>query len=64
MTTEPNGAVRPIHEQAMPVLLMTPEQVDAWLRGNSVEDALAVHKPAADNALEIGLPMKPTKTDA
>jgi putative SOS response-associated peptidase YedK len=25
MTTEPNGLVEPIHEQAMPVLLMTSE---------------------------------------
>jgi putative SOS response-associated peptidase YedK len=38
MITEANGVVQPIHEQAMPVL-MTAEQIDAWLKGHSVEDA-------------------------
>ncbi len=28
MTTEPNGIVEPIHEKAMPVMLMTPDDVD------------------------------------
>jgi putative SOS response-associated peptidase YedK len=40
MTTDPNGIVAPIHEKAMPVMLMAPEDVDQWLRGSSVEDAL------------------------
>ncbi len=30
MTTEPNGIVEPIHEKAMPVMLMTPDDVDQW----------------------------------
>ena len=42
MTTEPNGVVQPIHEQAMPVILMTADQVDAWLKGTSVDHALAM----------------------
>jgi putative SOS response-associated peptidase YedK len=29
MTTEPNGIVEPIHEKAMPVMLMTPDEVEA-----------------------------------
>jgi hypothetical protein len=29
MTTEPNGIVEPIHEKAMPVTLMTPDDVDS-----------------------------------
>jgi putative SOS response-associated peptidase YedK len=33
MTTEPNGVVQPVHEQAMPVVLMPAEQMDAWLNG-------------------------------
>ena len=40
MTTEPNGVVEPVHEKAMPVMLMTPEDVEQWLQGGSVEDAL------------------------
>jgi hypothetical protein len=29
MTTEPNGIVEPIHEKAMAVMLMTPDDVDS-----------------------------------
>jgi putative SOS response-associated peptidase YedK len=47
MTTESNAVVQPVHEQAMPVLLMTAEHVDRWLNGNSVEDALAIDRLAA-----------------
>jgi putative SOS response-associated peptidase YedK len=35
-TTEPNGVVQPVHEQAMPVLLMTPADVGRWLTGSSL----------------------------
>jgi putative SOS response-associated peptidase YedK len=40
MTTGPNGIVEPVHDRAMPVILMTPDDVEQWLRGISVEDAL------------------------
>jgi putative SOS response-associated peptidase YedK len=64
MTTEPNGIVQPIHEQAMPVLLMTPGAVDRWLKGTSLEDAAAMQTPARDDALEVGPPVKPEKKAA
>jgi putative SOS response-associated peptidase YedK len=64
MTTEPNGVVRPVHEQAMPVVLMTAEDVERWLKGTSVEDALAMQKPAPDDVLVAGPPMKPEKKAA
>ena len=53
MTTEPNGVVKPIHEKAMPVMLMTAEEVDRWLAGKSVADALELQKPAPDDAIKI-----------
>src|SRR6266851_4338992 len=53
MTTEPNGSVEPIHEKAMPVMLMTPDDVEQWLRGSTVEDALKMQKPAPDDAIVI-----------
>lgn len=53
MTTEPNGIVRPIHDDAMPVMLMTPEDVDRWLNSGSVEDARAMQKPAPDDAVVV-----------
>lgn len=64
MTTEPNGVVQPVHEQAMPVMLMTAEDIDRWLQGNSVEDALAMQTPASDDALVVGPPIKPEKKAA
>ena len=64
MTTEPNGIVQPVHEQAMPVLLMTAEDVDRWLNGSSVEDALAMQRPAPGDALSVGPPVKPEKKAA
>lgn len=36
MTTEPNGVVEPVHEKAMPVMLLTPEDVDCWSTGGSL----------------------------
>jgi putative SOS response-associated peptidase YedK len=64
MTTEPNGVVQPVHEQAMPGLLMTAPDVDRWQTGSPLEDALAMQKPAPDDALEIGPPVKPAKAAA
>jgi putative SOS response-associated peptidase YedK len=52
LTTEPNGVVRPIHDKAMPVLLMTAQDVDVWLNG-TLEEALKLQKPQPDDALVI-----------
>jgi putative SOS response-associated peptidase YedK len=52
MTTEPNGIVEPIHEKAMPVMLMTPDDVSRWLNG-TLEEALELQKPAADDQVVI-----------
>jgi putative SOS response-associated peptidase YedK len=57
MTTDPNAVVEPIHEQAMPVLLMTADAAHRWLNGATVEDALAMQRPAADDALVVGPPV-------
>lgn len=32
LTTDPNDLVKPIHEKAMPVLLVTPEETHVWMR--------------------------------
>jgi putative SOS response-associated peptidase YedK len=53
MTTEPNGIVAPFHEKAMPVMLMTPEDVARWLDGDSVADAVEMQKRAPDDALVV-----------
>ena len=54
MTTEPNGIVEPVHEKAMPVMLMTPEAVQQWLSGGSQ----AMQKPAPDEAVVMRPPEK------
>ena len=52
LTTEPNGVVLPVHDKAMPVMLMTAEDVDVWLNG-TLEEALKLQKPANDEAIVI-----------
>jgi putative SOS response-associated peptidase YedK len=37
----------------MPVMLMTPDDVDQWLRGVSLDDALKMQKPTPDDAIVI-----------
>lgn len=53
MTTQPNAVVAPVHERAMPVMLMTPEDVARWLGGGSALDATEMQKPAPDDAVVI-----------
>jgi putative SOS response-associated peptidase YedK len=55
LTTESNGIVRPIHAKAMPVLLTAEHEWDAWLMG-SIEDAIALQKPMADDLPRIAMP--------
>jgi putative SOS response-associated peptidase YedK len=51
LTTAPNALVRPIHAEAMPVIL-TEDQWDTWLTAE-VEDALRLQRPLAADALKI-----------
>jgi putative SOS response-associated peptidase YedK len=52
LTSEPNGAVGPIHPKAMPVILTMPEEYDIWLNAPT-EDALKLQIPLPDEFLEI-----------
>jgi putative SOS response-associated peptidase YedK len=52
LTTEPNGVVAPIHPKAMPVILTTRAEVEQWLTAPP-NDALALQRPLADDALRI-----------
>lgn len=52
LTTEPNAEVAPIHPKAMPVILTTQEEVDAWLTAPAAE-ALALQRPLPDGSLSI-----------
>ena len=53
LTTDANTLTRPIHAQAMPVML-TGDDVDTWLQGDAA-DALALAKPFAPERMEIVL---------
>jgi putative SOS response-associated peptidase YedK len=52
LTTEANATVAPIHPNAMPVILTTPEEADLWLEGDTLE-ALEPQRPLPDDALRI-----------
>jgi putative SOS response-associated peptidase YedK len=52
LTTDANAIVAPIHPKAMPVILTTPAEVDAWL-GAEAAAAIALQRPLLDDALRI-----------
>jgi putative SOS response-associated peptidase YedK len=52
LTSEPNGIVGPIHPKAMPVILTTTEEYEAWLSAPAGE-ALRLQRPLPDDMLEI-----------
>ncbi len=52
LTTEPNDIVEPIHPKAMPVILTTPRQIEAWLTAPS-EEALKLQRPLPEGQLRI-----------
>lgn len=52
LTTEPNAEVGAVHPKAMPVILATEAERDAWLRADWAE-AAALQRPLADGALQI-----------
>jgi putative SOS response-associated peptidase YedK len=52
LTTEPNAEVGAIHPKAMPVILTTPEEVEAWMT-TPPDEALKLQRPLPDGALRI-----------
>jgi putative SOS response-associated peptidase YedK len=52
LTTEPNAEVSAIHPKAMPVILTTPDKVEAWMTAPP-DEALKLQRPLPDRALRI-----------
>ena len=52
LTTDANAVVAPIHPKAMPVVLTTMEEFDAWLTAPA-EEAMALQRPLPEDALRI-----------
>jgi putative SOS response-associated peptidase YedK len=52
LTTEPNAEVKAIHPKAMPVILITQPEINAWLTAER-DAALTLQRPLPDGALMI-----------
>ena len=52
LTTDANAVVKPIHPQAMPVILTTEAEIERWMTAPAAE-ALELQRPLPDHVLRI-----------
>lgn len=52
LTTDPNADIGAVHPKAMPVILTTPAECEAWMTA-PWEQARALQRPLPDGSLDI-----------
>ena len=52
LTCAPNAVVEPVHPKAMPVILTTPAECEAWMTA-PIPEAVELQRPLPDGPLEI-----------
>lgn len=52
LTTDPNDVVSAVHPKAMPVILRTADEINAWMTAPA-DEALKLQRPLADGVLQV-----------